>query len=155
MTKYDLIGQLKRYALANNMVFLSGAKFNQNYEADQAEYKNGQLILSADFLVYPTIVNGVSNPIKYTGAIALGIKFDDSNTIVKPDFADGQPANLDETFIQKYDARLLDLMILLASHIGSFSCDNELEIENITMVPELNKFDTNIDFVSAQLTFIQ
>ena len=146
MTNFDLIGQLESYAAAHSMQFLSGAQFNQNYEASQKEYENGQLVLTAEFDASPSFSRGFKiGEIRYEGIIALGRKFEEIDTM----------STLDETFIQKYNARLLDLMTMLAGVISEFSCDNELEVTTVRMGMQLNKFDTNIDFITAQITFVQ
>jgi hypothetical protein len=83
--------------------------------------------------------------IRYQGVLILGQKFDD----------DGTAASLDETFIQKYDRRLEDLMSALNLHIVAFACENELDINGVEYSYDLNKFDTNIDFIAGAVTFIQ
>jgi len=168
MDKFDLIGSLRTYAATQKWVFLSGASSIQNCEASQNEYKNGQLVLAADFNASPQFTNaGKISQITYNGILMLGVKFDDDGTPAIEDdeetllidesetFNDGTPASLDETFIQKYDRRLLDLMELLANHITLFACANELDVTNADFRLEINKFDTNIDFVAGTITFIQ
>jgi len=146
MTNFDLIGALADYAAANSMQFLSGANFYQNYEASQIEYENGQLVLTAEFSAAPAFSRGFKvGEIRYEGILAIGRKFEETTTM----------STLDETFIQKYNARLLDLMTLLSNIIADFSCDNELEVTGCRMDMQLNKFDTNIDFIAATITFVQ
>lgn len=146
MTNFDLIGELRTYAAANSMQFLSGAQWNQNYEASQKDYENGQLVLTVDFEAVPVFSRGYKiSEIRYEGVIALGRKFEETPTM----------SSLDETFIQKYDNRLLDLMTMLSNAISDFACDNELEVLNVRMAMQLNKFDTNIDFIAASITFVQ
>jgi hypothetical protein len=83
--------------------------------------------------------------VRYTGSILLGRKVD----------ADGTDASLDETYLEKYDARLLELMQLLVIFIGQFGCDNELDIEGLELPHAINRFDSNIDFVGGNVTFVQ
>jgi hypothetical protein len=147
MNNFDLIGALSTYAAANSMVFLSGANFYQNYEASQAEYELGQLVLTAEFDASVQFSRGFTvGSITYSGIMALGRKFEDD--------ADTH-SNLDETFHQKYDRRLYDLMSLMVTQIASFACANELEVTQCQFKMDLNKFNTNIDFVAAQITFVQ
>ena len=166
MTNFDIVGALRAYAVANDWVFLAGVNAYQNYSASQQEYKNSQLILGANLSAAPRIVNGKVIEITYSGLIFLGQKFDDDGTPAIPDnpetpedetetFNDGTPANLDETFIQKYDRRLLNLMSLLTNHLGTFACSNELEISNFNIDIEINKYDANLDFVGGSITLIQ
>lgn len=168
MDKLNIVGALKSYAVSQRWHFLYGSRFMQNYEADQKEYKNGDLILA----VFPFKSNpkytggGTISEVTYTGIIMLGQKFDDDGTEAIPDnddtpdneevkYNDGTPASLDETQIQKYERRLKDLIALVGQHIGSFACANELEVVSCTIEEDLNKFDTLIDFALAQITFKQ
>lgn len=145
MNQFDIIGSLKAYAENQGWAFLSGQDWYQNYEASQNEYANGQLVLGVDFDSIPVRKAGIISEISYPGTLILGRKFD----------PDTKPSSLDETFIQKYEARLLELTTLLSNMINTFMCEHNLDVlgENIRM--DLNKFDTNIDFVVETLTFIQ
>jgi len=146
MDNFNLIGGLRDFAISKNWHFLCGDNFYENFEASQAEFENGQLVFVAEFSANPIFGNGNNiSSISYAGTIMLGRKFDEDST----------PASLDETFIQKYDRRLLSLMQLLAVNIAQFACANELEISNPSFVLAINKFDTNIDFVVGQITLIQ
>ena len=167
MQNFDLIGALRTFATSKGWVFLSGPTSIQNYEASQQEYVNGQIVMSADFTAAPDYTNaGKISEITYNGVIALGRKCDDDGTENIPDdpetpedetvnYNDGTASSLDETFIQKYDRRLLELMTLLSNNIAEFACDNELEITAANFRMETNKFDTNIDFVAGTITIIQ
>lgn len=145
MDNYNLIGELAAYAAANGMVFLSGANHYQNYEASQAAYNEDQLVLTADFDAAVSFGIGLGvSAITYSGVMALGRKFEPTTV-----------SELDETFIQKYNRRLYELMQMLGTAIAAFACDNELEVTQCAFRMELNKFDTNIDFVAASVTFVQ
>lgn len=153
MQQFDIIGAWRTYAtnIIRGWVFLAGDKFHQNYEASKYTFTPDQIILSCFFragVVYNES-NGINN-ITYTGTIALGRKIDD-NTNPTPDTV----SSLDETFIQKYDNRLLELSQLLASTLKDFSCTNQLSITSCNMDMFLNRYDENIDFVEAQITFDQ
>jgi hypothetical protein len=145
MDNYDLIGALKAYADSQGWVFLSGTSAYQNYEASQNEYEDEQLVLAADFDARPDIAIGSVEQISYQGVLMLGRKFD----------ADSTPASLDETYYQKYLARLKELMGLLSGVIITFSCANELDVLDVIMRMDIDTFDTNIDFVAATITFVQ
>jgi hypothetical protein len=167
MNKFDLIGALSNYASSKGWVFLSGHQSIQNYEASTKEYVNGQLVLTADFNAAPLFTQGGKiSQIVYNGVLALGIKLDDDGTPAVEDdeetpedetavYSDGTPANLDETFIQKYNKRLLILMNTLATNIAAFACANELDVTGADFRLETNKFDSNIDFVVGTITFVQ
>jgi hypothetical protein len=145
MEQFDLIGELQRVAHANKWAFLAGDDFYQNIGAAQEDYESGKLVLAVDLNAAPTIINGRVVEVTYNGAMMLGIKQDN----------DGVEASLDEMFIEKYQKRLLMLHQLLANFIGNFACSRELELSGITMSMDINRFDTNIDFVAMTLTITQ
>lgn len=145
MNQFDIIGALRTYAESQGWAFLFGSEWMQNYEASRNEYEDGQLVLGVDFDAVPTRSAGVISEISYNGTMILGRKFDDDNT----------PANLDETYIQKYDRRLYELSTLMSDFIKAFSCLHELDVTAESMRMDLNKFDTNIDFVANTITFLQ
>lgn len=145
MDNFDIIGALKSYADTNEMHFLSGSNWYQNYEASQNVYEDGQLVLACDFNASPVYSkSNALTEIRYDGVIMLGIKFD----------ADGDAANLDETFYQKYISRLKYLMQQLNTTVQAVACANELTITSVRTTLDLNKFDTNIDFAAFQITFV-
>ena len=145
MEHFNIIGQLRSTAHGNGWKFIAGDEFYQNIEAAREEVGIDQLVLTAQFESRPTFVNGRVVEVAYVGAIGLGRKFDD----------DGGIASLDETYMQKYDARLNELTSLLANFLGDFSCTNELSITDCTFLNQLNNFNTNIDFVIGNITLIQ
>jgi len=145
MIKYDIIGTFATYATTKGYKILYGEDWYQNYEADYNNYANGQKVLGVDFTARPIFQNLAVNRIEYNGVVMLGQKFD----------ANGTPSSLDETFKQKYDRRLLTLVTLLETVIKEIACANDLLIGNVNVKMALNKFDTNIDFVAAEITFIQ
>lgn len=144
MENFALIGELKDYAETKGWAFLSGSNAFRNYESTRNNYTKNQLILGVNFTARPEISKGVITEIRYPGLIFLGRKFE-SSTFSK----------LDETFIQKYNNRLKDLMGLLSNAVIDFACINELDIEGLVLDYELNQFDANLDFVGGNVTFIQ
>jgi hypothetical protein len=167
MTKFDLVGALRTYCISKGWHFLYGSAFYQNIEADEA-YLNGELILGADFNARPVYGRGMGiTEIQYSGILLLGRKFDNDGTDAVVDDPgtpedetvlatnDATPASLDESMIQKYDRRLLELMTYLSGAIQALSCANELNVTNCEIKMDINKFDTNIDFVAANITFVQ
>jgi hypothetical protein len=168
MNNFALISALSSYATTNDMVFLYGQNYMQNYEASQHEYYNGQKVLTGEFTCQPVYGNGNKiGQITYNGVLGLGQKFDDDGTANIPDdentplvdetqtFNDGTPSSLDETQMQKYNRRLYDLMVALDIVIQDIACENELQIGTAIFRMDMNKFDTNIDFVVAEISFIQ
>ena len=145
MIKFGLIGAIASYASAESMVFLFGDSFMQNFEATQP-ITDGQYILGCEFDARPNFGKGGGiGSVEYNGVLMLGIKFDSAGTY----------SNLDETLKQKYDTRLEDLSTKLAEVIVDISCANELDIVNCVFKLDVNKFDENIDFVAATITYLQ
>lgn len=71
-------------------------------------------------------------------------------------FEDTTYASLDETALQKYDNRILELYSLLVTHITTFKCLHELDLVIGQIDPLFNEFDANVDFVAAQsISFVQ
>ena len=146
MDRFKILSALQDYCDTNDIAFLAGSDYYQNYEASQISYAAGQLILGADFRATPLYSQaGGLSEIQYRGVLALGRKFETSAT----------KSELDETYMQKVIRRLEDLMELLEFHSKAFACENELILSNVSYDYKLNEFDTNIDFIVATLTFIQ
>jgi hypothetical protein len=145
MEQFDLIGQLYRQAKANGWAFAAGDDFYKNIELANQQLEAGQLVLTAEFNAFPTITNGRAVEIRYDGSIMLGRKQDN----------DGIEASLDEDYMDKYNRRLLELMQYLVSFIGTFACDNELDIVSMEIVNSINTFNSNIDFVGGNISLIQ
>jgi len=151
MDNFGLIDVLEQYCTDNDIKFLYGDNFYQNIEASSYEYEADQLVMGADFNARPVrATGGKILSIDYVGAIALGRKFETPD-LSNPDGV----ASLDETYIQKYKRRLKDLSQLLSNIVGEIACNNELETTGEDMRFDINKFDTNIDFVVMSLTFTQ
>lgn len=136
MEKYAIIDQLETYALSQGWAFVYGVdEFDNNLESVR-QYDPGQCVLIADFAAEPTILNSKTQSITYTCILMLGRKFD----------ADGQAATMDETPKQKYDRRIKELMVLLATAIGAVGCGNNLDVLPGQLVVGVNVYDENIDF---------
>jgi len=149
MDRYDIIGALRDYATneedERGWHFFAGEKWILNYHTNTVEFSNGQLMLACMFTCLPTMVNGVVQSVTYDGIIFMGRKFD----------PDGTQCSLSETFIQKYDARLKDLLEMLIITISDFACVNKLSVQFKDIPYELDSFDTDIDMVAANVTFTE
>jgi hypothetical protein len=83
--------------------------------------------------------------VTYQGSIALGRKreiTDDEQT----------ESTLDETFMQKYTRRLVDLTGMLNGILEGLQCEQDAYIDSCTMNYVLNKYDLNVDFVNATVS---
>lgn len=161
MQNFDIIGQLRSFCQSKNIFFSAGDRYYQNADLLEQALQPDQLIMLADFRSRPTFSKGgsVVQSIVYDGVILLGRKFEsevlDDEETEENEAQPATEANLDETFLQKYDRRLMDLMQLLAGLMGEFVCANTLEISAMSMNHDINKFDENIDFVAATITILQ
>ena len=152
MEAFKLAEQLKLYAESKGWLFFNGDNFYANIDAD-GKANVGQLALWVNLNTDSSRGLGNRlNKINYTGLIALGGKFDADYTI--PTAYDTN-ANLDESFQQKYERRLTMLMQTISNELGSFSCANNLQIITESYIYDINKFDTNFDFVVGQINIEQ
>lgn len=142
MDKFTITTALRTYALSKGWKTLIGDRYHQNAMASRETYDVGDIVIGI-FPFISTIPRSVASfgEISYRGVILLGRKFEATTT-----------ANLDETYEQKYDNRLKELIPLLANSVKEFACDNELEYSG-EIADEIDKFDTDIDFVGGLFTF--
>jgi len=138
MTFFDIIGSLRTYATSKGWKFGVGDDYYKNADLNVMNFAKDQLILLVDFECSPTFTATGANvkSVEYVGYLFLGRKFE---TALK-----GTEANLDETYLQKYDNRLLELLQLLALNISTFACANGLDIVSSKFTNQINKFDQNI-----------
>lgn len=143
MEQFNIIGALRDYCTANDWHFIYGS--NDYINADYHSYKDDELVLVCEFNP-TTIFNnyGLVDEIRYNGILMLGRKFE-TNT----------HSRLDETMLQKFDNRILELWQLLTNMISSFSCDNRLTVAYANGQLLINMTHNNIDFVSYNIQFIQ
>lgn len=129
--------------------FAYGRQDILNYESGNIDVSAGQTIL----FVFPFIEDGViSNSLINRWAVHtqlwIGKKFD-------IDFTTGTFSNLDETELQKYDRRLKDLRDTMNTFIAYVFCNNtDLELTRARIFREINQTDENIDFVTADISFL-
>lgn len=146
MNQFDIIGALNEFATSKGWSFLYGFDSMYRNNGVLKEFTPDEIILIADFQADPSYINGKIPEITYTCLLMLGRKSESSGTF----------SNLDETSQQKYDRRLLELVVLLGYGIAEFGCVNDLEITSAPIVVNINVFDTNIDFaISQNATFVQ
>lgn len=128
--------------------FAYGAEQILNYEADKnVTLKNGEhVVFLLPFIEDGSIQNSNMHAFAVKTQIWVGRKFDDSSS-------SGNQATPDETQRQKYDRRLRQLRWRLQHFIKKTITDNDgLRLNAITIVQEINRFGTNIDFMTAQVT---
>jgi hypothetical protein len=149
MEAYGLIDKLSDYALEKGWLFFNGDNYYTNIDAD-VEIADNQFVLRVNLNAVPTRSGGNrTNTINYTGLIALGRK---------REVVSGQEtteASLDESFEQKYNRRLKEMINTLSVDMGEFACANGCQILTENYIYDVNQFDTNIDFVVGQFNIEQ
>ena len=144
MDRFTITAALKSYATTKGWKILMGDRYHQNAQASRETYSIGTIVIG--IFPFTTVVpraKAAFGEITYRSVILLGRKFE---TLTH--------ANLDETYAQKYDNRLKDLIPLLANSVKEFACSNELEYSG-EIADEIDNFDTDIDFVGGLFTFYQ
>jgi hypothetical protein len=151
----DIRKALKDFCTDKGLVFLYGRTDYINAVESNHEYLADELVMVADFEISLKFANNLAIGASYSGIIMLGRKSETNTVLPIPD-PPAQPetvqtiSSLDETMDQKYDRRLSELLELLQVYISQFACANELEVNSVVMSPDINKFDTNLDFVVAK-----
>jgi hypothetical protein len=144
MEYFGLIDKIRDYCTEHNWIFIYGNDAFANFAIDQNKFYREQKVLVADFTCLPELAGSKIQAMTYNGIMMLGQKREALTT-----------SNLNEYPIEKYDARLKELSQLLTLAIGQISCENEMEVSNLNLKYDLNKFDMNVDFVACSLNFIQ
>ncbi len=146
MERYELLTKVREYCDNNGIVFIPGLDDAYQLRERFDALASDQLILT--FYHQASVpFNQANGPqdITYNCVFALGRKYE----------AEGTESSLDETFEQKYDRRLKELSQLLEPMLTTIACENELLLGDMTMTYDLNKFDTNIDFVVTSIAITQ
>lgn len=142
---FDIVTKLRTFAEAapRGWLFIYGNDQYANADEIIQDLEPDQLVFVADLNVSPVYgQEGGINDVVFTGGIMLGQKREAETE-----------SSLDETMIQKYERRLQDLSNSLFIALGDFSCANGYTISNINARYDINKFDENLDFVAATITF--
>lgn len=150
MVKFGLLSAIRDYSLSKGYAFFMGADEYINAIMDKKKYANNEYIVVAMFSAKPIKDNSSSDIIEYTGKIAFGRKCE---TKTVGAVTTKTTSSLDETFEQKYDRRLLDLMQKVDIMVKELSCINELEVTSFSIDMSINRFDLNADFVDTNITF--
>lgn len=144
----DLVQIFEDAATDAGYEFAYGAKDILNYEAGKnVTLTSGEYVV----MVFPmvetaNVVNSAMNGFSVSTQIWIGRKFDTSA-------ATGTKATIDETERQKYNRRLKALRLAMDVYIKNVFCSTDLELISARIFRELNKFATNIDFMTAEIVF--
>lgn len=142
MDKFTIASTLKAYALSKGWKVLMGDRYHQNAQASKETYSVGEIVIA--IFPFTSVIprsRAAFGEVSYRSVILLGRKFE---TLTH--------ANLDETYTQKFDNRLKELIPLLANSVKEFACSNELDYSG-EIADEIDNFDTDIDFVGGLFTF--
>ena len=145
MTNFDILGAIRTLCETKGYIFLAGDTYYIDADLSKERIDLGDYIITALFTAAPEYSDGQLTRITYNGVLTCGLKVDSSN----------YTASLDESFIQKYDRRLLPLMQTLSTFISDLMCDNALDVTGARMLAMLNRYAENIDYIEATITFIQ
>lgn len=142
---FDFIGYLKDWCTENKVFLIAGPESYQNAVADEHIYEDYDLIMCASLTINPMFTETGANSCSYNGSIGFGRKreiTDSENTV----------SNLDETFDQKYERRLLDLTETLVAFLEDLQCNEDADIRSCIINYSLNRYDLNADFVIADVS---
>ena len=139
---FDLFDNFREYCKNNGILFILGGEEFQNSISAMRGLKPDQTMLAMEGTVSPTFNANQLTSVNYTLTIVYGRKCESKGT----------KSSMQETFEQKYDNRLKDLMEQLTLILTSSVCEFGYEITAFNMTPQINHLDLNIDCISAQVT---
>jgi len=143
----DVVKIFSDAATAKGFEFAYGRRDILNWETTNKTLNSGKTVL----LVFPfvetaRISNGIIHEWSVSTILWLGKKFDTSSLT-------GTFAQLDETEKQKYDRRLNVMRSTMETLLKYIFCGEDLELTAAVVAREINKFDEELDFISAAITF--
>jgi hypothetical protein len=149
MNFFGLVDELRSYCTTKGYMFVYGSDDYKNIIAGKTKIPVDKLILFCDPVeCVPIYAGGRIVSMNYNVGLGLGRKSEVISSVKTV-------SSLDETWLQKHDNRLNELSSLIGILIGDISCNNELDVTNANVTMSINKFDINVDFVRADLTFVQ
>ena len=143
----DVVKIFSDAATAKGFEFAYGRRDILNWETTNKTLNSGKTVL----LVFPLvetarISNGIIHEWSVSTILWLGKKFDTSSLT-------GTFAQLDETEKQKYDRRLNVMRSTMETLLKYKFCGEDHEQTAAVVAREINKFDEELDFISAAITF--
>ena len=138
---------VKTYATNQTYVFNYGTRPYVDWEVINKDIKNGQTIIN----MLPEIERGLyatnkPNPsqVEYSVFLQVARKWDSGNVT---------HSNLDETYEQKYDRRLVDLYEDARAMVKGLACQENWEMVSYTSQAEINQYSSNIELISVEFVF--
>ena len=145
----DLVTTFKGYATSAGYEFTYGRMSDSEWQmTDTVDLDSGESVI----VLFPIIEDGeIANSFPQSWNVStqiwLGKKFD-------TDSESGTSAELDETDQQKWDRRLFALRSAIETYIKTIFCaETGLELTRVRIATFMNKFDENIDGISAEIAF--
>ena len=145
----DLIATFKTYADLYRYEFTYGRESNNNWVmTDTVTLKDGESVIILGPLIEDgDIANSFPQSWNVSAMVSLGKKFDTDNE-------SGTFAKMDETDQQKWDRRLFGLRSAIETYIKAVFCSEmRLELTRMRIATFMNKFDENVDGISAEIGF--
>jgi len=136
-----IYNDIKAFATAKGAKLILGSNYFQSLHANKMTLAEGQILLGADFNAEIERANNVVQSITYNGVIIVGRKFEAASF-----------SSVAETFEEKLNARLNDLIDIAIDWIGEFACMYGYAIKSERAIMQLNEFASNIDFVAIEIT---
>ena len=149
----DVVQIFEDAATAAEYEFAYGRKDIQNLEISSKDLGAGETVL----MVFPFIETAeIDNSIIFKWSVStqlwLGRKFE--TEVIEEETVQTTYSQLDETELQKYDRRLYALRSAMETMIKSIFCDTaNIVLTHARVFREINQFDENLDFVTAEITF--
>ncbi len=145
----DLVTTFKSYATSAGYEFTYGRESDNEWLiTDLITLSGGKSVVILGIIIEDgEIANSFPQSWNVTTVISLGKKFDTDNE-------SGTSAELDETDQQKWDRRLFALRSAIETYIKTVFCaETGLELTRVRIATFMNKFDENIDGISAEIAF--
>ena len=145
----DLVQLFEDYSTVLGYEFTYGRMGDTEWQmTDTVDLDDGESVI----VLFPLIEDGeIANSFPQSWNVStqiwLGKKFDTDNE-------SGTSAELDETDLQKWDRRLFGLRSAIETYIKTVFCaETGLELTRLRIATFMNKFDENIDGISAEIAF--
>lgn len=140
----NIVSDLRTFATLNSLHFIYGT--DEYKSADRKKYKANEKVLAIDYeagISYDRDSLSVAD-ITHTVTMMFGQKSESTTR-----------ANLDETMLQKHDARLATLQTYGLDSIKKFACAYDLYLVDVRITIAPNMFSDNIDFVIFIVNFVE
>lgn len=139
-----LFDKFREYCKSRDILFILGSEEYQNSITAMKGLKPDQLVLMMEGTVSPTFAAAEMTSVTYTLTIILGRKCESR----------GAKSHMSETFDDKWNNRLRELMELFTTIVSGAVCDFGYEISAMSLTPQVNRLDLNIDCISGQVTLV-